>query len=406
MRDAVVVAVSRTPMGRAFKGALKDERPDDLVSQSVRHVLAKVPELSPDSFDDLVLGCGSPAGTQGFNIARVVAVRIGLDTVPGLTINRYCASSVQSVRMALHAIRAGEGDAFIVGGVESTSSYVHSDADGIPDTMHPLFDRARRRSEARKRPGSAPWVDPREDGELPDVYIEMGQTAENVAQLHDVSRQDMDEFAVRSQQLTSAAIASGFWAQDIDPYLLADGSVLDRDESARPSTDLATLARLGPAFREDGRVTAGTSCPLNDGASAAVVLSADEAARLKIPPLVRIVSTGLSALSPEVMGMGPVEATRRALAHASMKVEDIDLVEINEAFAAMVLPCQRELGIDMERLNVNGGALAIGHPFGSTGTRLLSTMANSLRFHDKEFGLITLCAAGGQGMAMIVQRAS
>ncbi|MGO4807783.1 acetyl-CoA C-acetyltransferase [Arthrobacter sp. 2MCAF15] len=405
MRKTIVAATSRTPMGKAFRGTLRDERPDDMATQCVNQLVAKVPELNPDKVDDLILGCGSPGGMQGFNIARVVAVQAGWDNVPGVTVNRYCASSLQAVRMAMHAVRSDEGDAFIVGGVESTSSYAYGEADSIPNTMNPVFDEARERSEARKQSG-APWADPRVDEALPDIYIEMGQTAENVAQIHRVSRSDMDDFALLSQRRAMAAVDSGFWQTDIDPYVLRDGTVFDNDESMRPSVTAVGLSDLKPAFREGGSVTAGTSCPLNDGASSALILSEARASELGVPALAEIVATGVSSLSPEVMGLGPIEASRRALANAGMQIADIDLVEVNEAFAAMVLPTQRELGIHIDRLNVNGGAIAIGHPFGSTGTRLLSTMLNSLRFHDKETGLITMCTAGGQGMALIVRRIS
>ena len=404
MSEAVVVSMARTPIGRAFKGSLKDERPDAMVAQVVHQALAGVPELDAVEIEDLFLGCGSPGGAQGFNMARVAAVLLGHDHLPGVTLTRYCASSLQTTRMAMHAIRAGEGEVFLSAGVESCSSYVQGEADSIPDTMNPSFDHARERSAASGRPGEKSWTDPRARGELPDVYIEMGQTAENVALAFDVSRAEMDTFANRSQQRASLAVENGFWATDIAPYTRKDGTVVTTDDSPRPNTTPEGLAELAPVFREDGRVTAGNSCPLNDGASALVVMSDRKARQLGIEPLARIVSTAVSALSPEIMGMGPVEATRKALALAGMSASDIDQVEINEAFAAQVIASQRELGIDDDRLNVNGGAIAVGHPFGSTGARITSTLINSLRFHDQQLGLETMCVAGGQGMAMVVER--
>jgi acetyl-CoA C-acetyltransferase len=289
-------------------------------------------------------------------------------------------------------------------GVETVSRFGKGSADGWPDTHNPMFAEAEQRVAKVAESGASEWHDPREDGGLPDIYIAMGQTAENVALLREVSREDMDRFGVRSQNLAEKAITDGFWAKDITPVTLPDGSVVSKDDGPRAGVTYEAVSQLKPVFRPDGRVTAGNCCPLNDGAAAVVVMSEDKARELGITPLARIVATGVSALSPEIMGLGPVEATRRALALAGMSIDDIDLVEINEAFAAQVLPSQRELGIDLDRLNVNGGAIAVGHPFGMTGARITSTLINSLRWHDKQIGLETMCVGGGQGMAMILER--
>lgn len=404
MSEAVIVAMARSPIGRARKGSLVDVRADDLLAQMVRAVLAKVPQLDPAQVDDLMVGCGGPAGEQGFNIARIVAVMSGLDTVPATTVNRYCSSSLQTTRMAFHAIKAGEGDVFLSCGVESVSRPGISVSDD-PGHRNPLFSAATARTE-RLAAGGADWADPREGGELPDAYIAMGQTAENVARLKGISRAEQDEFGVRSQNLAEKAIASGFWATDITPAALPDGTLLERDDGPRPGVTLEAVAALKPVFRPDGTVTAGNCCPLNDGAAALVIMSDEKARQLGVTPLARIVSTGVSALSPEIMGLGPVEASRQALRRAGMSMANIDLVELNEAFAAQVIPSARELGIPWDRLNVNGGAIAVGHPFGMTGARITSTLVNSLAWHDKQFGLETMCVGGGQGMAMVLERLS
>ncbi|WP_433498036.1 acetyl-CoA C-acetyltransferase [Sphaerimonospora sp. CA-214678] len=404
MPEAVIVATARSPIGRAFKGSLKDIRPDDLTVQMIKAALAKVPQLDPSDVDDLMLGCGLPGGEQGYNMARVVSVLLGLDGVPGTTVTRYCSSSLQTTRMAFHAIKAGEGDVFISAGVETVSRFVKGSSDSLPDTANPLFEGAQGRTEESAKGGTPVWHDPREDGDLPDIYIAMGQTAENVAALKGVSRQEQDEFGVRSQNLAEKAIANGFWAGDITPVTLPDGSVVSKDDGPRAGTTYEAVSQLKPVFRPDGTVTAGNCCPLNDGAAAVIVMSDTRAAELGITPLARIVSTGVTALSPEIMGLGPVEATRQALTRAGMSIGDVDLVELNEAFAAQVIPSYRELGIDIDRLNVNGGAIAVGHPFGMTGARITSTLINGLRFHDKAIGLETMCVGGGQGMAMILER--
>ncbi len=406
MPEAVIVATARSPIGRAFKGSMTSIRPDDLTVQMIRAALAKVPQLDPADLDDLMLGCGLPGGEQGYNMARVVAILLGYDKLPGTTITRYCSSSLQTTRMAFHAIKAGEGDAFISAGVECVSRLAAGSSDSWPNTQNPLFAPAVERNAQEAAGGAPTWHDPREDGQLPDVYLAMGQTAENVAQLRNVTRLEQDEFGVRSQNLAEKALADGFWQQDITPATLPDGTVVTADDGPRAGTTLEKVATLQPVFRPDGTVTAGNCCPLNDGAAAVVVMSDRKAAELGLTPIARIVATGVGALSPEIMGLGPVEASTRALARAGMTIDDIDLVEINEAFAAQVIPSYQELGIDLDKLNVNGGAIAVGHPFGMTGARITSTLLNSLRFHDKTFGLETMCVGGGQGMAMIFERLS
>jgi len=404
MTEAVIVAAARSPIGRAGKGSLKEIRPDDLTVQMVRAALAKVPQLNPAEIEDLMLGCGLPGGEQGFNMARVVAVLLGHDHLPGVTVTRYCSSSLQTTRMAMHAIRAGEGDVFVSAGVECVSRFAKGSSDSWPDTQNPAFAEAGARTTDAAEHGAESWTNPRAYDAVPDVYIPMGQTAENLALVKGITREEMDEFGVRSQNLAEKAIANGFWARDITPVTLPDGRTVDADDGPRPGVTMEGVAALKPVFRPNGRVTAGNCCPLNDGAAALVIMSDRKARDLGITPLARIVATGVSALSPEIMGLGPVEASTRALALAGMTIDDIDLVEINEAFAAQVIPSYRELGIDIDRLNVNGGAIAVGHPFGMTGARIASTLINSLQFHDKQFGLETMCVGGGQGMAMVLER--
>ena len=401
-RTPVVVDGLRTPFGR-YGGALKDVRPDDLAAHVVRAALDKIPQLDPKGIDDLMLGCGLPGGEQGFNLARVVATLLGYDHLPGCTVTRYCASSLQTTRMAFHAIKAGEGDVFISAGVEMVSRFAKGTSDHWPDTNNPLFDEAKARTEETAK-GGVDWHDPRQDDTVPDVYIAMGQTAENVARMRGLDRKELDEFGVRSQNLAEKAIADGFWEREITPVTTPDGTVVLADDGPRAGVTYEAVSQLDPVFRPDGVVTAGNCCPLNDGSAAVVIMSDTKAAELGLTPLARIVATGVSALSPEIMGLGPVEATTRALANAGMSIGDIDLVEINEAFAAQVVPSYQDLGIDIDRLNVNGGAIAVGHPFGMTGARLQNTMLNSLDWHDKTTGLITMCVGGGQGMALILER--
>jgi acetyl-CoA C-acetyltransferase len=400
MTEAVIVSTARTPIGRANKGSLIEVRPDDLTATIVKAALDKVPELDRTTIDDLILGCGQPAGESGFNIARVAAVLAGLDDVPGVTINRYCSSSLQAIRMAAHAIKAGEGDVFVAAGVEAVSRYMSGFADSGPH--NPLIAEAEART-AELSQGADSWEP--FDG-LPDIYVAMGQTAENVRLKENVSRKDMDEFAARSQQLAVANQESGYWDGEITPITTPSGTVVSKDDGPRAGTTAEKLAELKPAFRPDGEITAGNACPLNDGAAAVIVMSDTRAAELGLTPLARVVSSGVTGLNPEIMGLGPIEASRQALARAGMTIEDIDLVEINEAFAAQVLPSARHLNIPIEKLNVKGGAIALGHPFGMTGARIATTLIHALQDEDASFGLETMCVGGGQGMAMVIERLS
>ena len=407
MTEAVIVATARTPIGRAFKGSLKDVRPDDLSVGVIQAALAKVPELDPALVEDLYWGCAEPSGKHGSNMARVISVLAGFDHLPGATVNRFCASSVQTTRMAYHAIKAGEGDVFISGGVECVSQYTNWAGAGgsAGDDQNPQFDAAKARSEQMAKDNST-WTDPREEGMLPDVYLSMGQTAENVATSRGISRERQDEWGVSSQNRAEKAIADGFFEREIAPVTLADGTVVSKDDGPRAGVTLEGVSQLQPVFREQGTITAGNCCPLNDGAAAVVVMSDTKAKELGLTPLARVVSTGVSALSPEIMGLGPVEASRQALARAGMTIGDMDLYEINEAFAAQVLPSADDLGMDFDKLNVHGGAIALGHPFGSTGARITTTLINGLQARDGQFGLETMCVGGGQGMAIIYERLS
>jgi acetyl-CoA C-acetyltransferase len=405
MPEAVIVATARSPIGRAVKGSLATIRPDDLAAQMVRAVLDKVPSLDPNDIDDLMMGCGQPAGEAGYNIARVVAVELGYDSLPGTTVHRYCSSSLQTTRMAFHAIKAGEGDVFISAGVETVSRYGVGRSDGAENSKNTIFDDAQTRS-AKQAEGADEWHDPREDGLIPDVYIAMGQTAENVALLKGISREDQDHWGVRSQNRAEDAIKSGFFEREITPVTLPDGTIVTTDDGPRAGTTYEAVSQLKPVFRPNGTVTAGNACPLNDGAAAVVIMSDTKAKELGLTPLARIISTGVSGLSPEIMGLGPIEAIRKALAKAGKKISDIDLVEINEAFAVQVLGSARELGIDEDKLNVSGGAIALGHPFGMTGARITATLLNNLATYDKTFGIESMCVGGGQGMAMVVERLS
>jgi acetyl-CoA C-acetyltransferase len=379
---------------------LRECRPDDLAAEVVQQVFESVPELAQVRVEDLILGCGQPAGESGYNLARVVAVLAGITDTPGLTINRFCASSLQAIRMAAHAVRSGDSDGcYIAAGVETVSRYPNGAANTGPH--NPRFAEAEQRSQQRRSPGRPRWAPP--EG-LPDIYISMGDTAENVADIEGVTRAEMDQFAQLSQQRAVAAQNNGFFAREIVPVTTPDGGVVEADEGPRPDTTTDKLAALKPVFREDGRVTAGNACPLNDGAAAVVVMDADRAAELGIRPLARVVATAVTALQPEIMGLGPVAASQIALARAGMTIGSVDLAEINEAFAAQVIPCARHLGLDSDRLNVHGGAIALGHPYGMTGARIATTLINGLVQTDNTIGLESMCVGGGQGMAMIIER--
>ncbi len=399
MTEAVIVATARTPIGRMAKGSLKDRRPDDLAARIIEAGRDKGPQLDRTQIEDVLWGCGQPGGESGHNIARVSAVLAGLDDVPGATVNRYCSSSLMTIRMAAHAIKAGDGDVFLAGGVETASRFFFGMADG---PKNPIFEEAEARSAQRAEGGAPVWSPP---AGLPDMYLAMGQTAENVAQYKNVGRADQDEFAVRSQNLAEESLNNGFWEAEITPVETPDGLV-SKDDGIRPGTTLEKVSGLAPAFRPDGTVTAGNACPLNDGAAAVVVMSDTKAKELGITPLARIVSSAATGLNPEIMGLGPVEAVKKALGRAGMSVDDIDLFEINEAFAAQVLPSAWELGIPMEKLNTRGGSIALGHPFGMTGARIMTTLIHNLQESDKTFGVETMCVGGGQGMAMVVERLS
>ncbi|HVE73599.1 MAG TPA: acetyl-CoA C-acetyltransferase [Mycobacteriales bacterium] len=404
--DAVIVSTARSPIGRAFKGSLTEVRPDDLATTIIRAALDKVPALDPHDIDDLMLGCGLPGGEQGYNMGRVVAIQLGYDFLPGTTITRYCSSSLQTTRMAFHAIRSGEGEAYISAGVEMVSRYVKGNSDSLPDTMNPFFASAQERTSKLAEGGADSWTDPRESGEVPDIYLSMGQTAENLARIKGVSRAEMDEFAARSQNLAEKAIADGFWEREITPITTPDGTLVSKDDGPRAGVTVEGMAGLKPVFRPDGLITAGNACPLNDGAAAVIVMSARKADELGLTPLARIVSTSVTGLSPEIMGYGPKEAIELALQRAGKTVADIDLFEINEAFAAQVIPSYKDAGIPLDKLNVHGGAIAVGHPFGMTGARITGTLLNGLQARDGRYGVESMCVGGGMGMAMVVERLS
>ena len=397
MPEAVIVATSRTPIGRANKGLLVDARPDDMSSFILSDVMGKA-GVEASEVEDVIWGIGQPGGEGGYNIARVISAMQGLD-IPGVTVNRYCSSSLQTIRMASHAIKAGEGDCFVAGGVETVSRYMYGAADSGPHNE--LFAVAEERSKARAGGEEDPWSPP--EG-VPDVYIAMGQTAENVVEHTGISRERQDEWGVSSQNRAEAALNRGFFEQEITPYTLPDGSVVSKDDGIRAGTTLEKVSQLKPAFRPNGTVTAGNACPLNDGASAVVVMSDTKAKAMGIEPMARIVSSGVSALNPEIMGLGPIDACRQAMARAGMGIGDIDQVEINEAFAVQVLGSADELGIDPDKLNPNGGAIALGHPFGMTGSRIMTTLLNGLQDSGGTIGMESMCVGGGQGMAMIVER--
>jgi len=401
MTEAVIVATARSPIGRANKGSLVSLRPDDMSAQILQALLAKAPQVQASHINDVMWGIGQPAGEGGFNIARVISSLAGLDDVPGVTVNRYCSSSLQTIRMAFHAIKAGEGDCFIAGGVETVSRYASGASDMAPN---PIFKTPGERTKARAQGGQGAWTPP--EG-LPDMYIAMGQTAENVVELEGISREEQDRFGVRSQNLAVAHVENGFFEREISPLTLADGTVVSKDDGPRPGTTYEGVSQLKPVFRPDGTVTAGNACPLNDGAAAVLVMSDTKAKELGLTPLARIVSSGVSGLNPEIMGLGPIEAIRKALALAGKTIDEIDLVEINEAFAVQVIGSAKHLGIDLDKqINVHGGAIALGHPFGMTGARIMTTLINGLQWEDKTWGVESMCVGGGQGMAMVIERLS
>jgi acetyl-CoA C-acetyltransferase len=401
MTEAVIVATARSPIGRANKGSLTTLRPDDMSAQIITALLAKAPQVKADDINDVMWGIGQPAGEGGFNIARVISTLAGLDDVPGVTVNRYCSSSLQTIRMAFHAIKAGEGDVFIAGGVETVSRYMSGASDSAPN---PIFKEPGERTKLRAQGGQGPWTPP---VGLPDMYIAMGQTAENVVEQEGISREEQDRFGVRSQNLACEFIEKGFYEREITPLTLPDGTVVSKDDGPRPGTTYEAVSQLKPAFRPDGTVTAGNACPLNDGAAAVLVMSDTKAKELGLTPLARIVSSGVSGLNPEIMGLGPIEAIRKALKLAGKTIDEIDLVEINEAFAVQVIGSAKHLGIDLDKqMNVHGGAIALGHPFGMTGARIMTTLINGLQWEDKTWGVESMCVGGGQGMAMVIERLS
>jgi acetyl-CoA C-acetyltransferase len=387
MPEAVIVATARSPIGRAYKGPLVDVRADDLAGFAIDALMKKVPDVDRSSVDDVMLGCGLTHHEQGFNLARPSSLLGGMpDSVPATTVNRFCASSLQTIRMAFHAIQRGEGNMYVAAGSESVSRTYGKAMDS--EDLNPRF------------------TDPTRDDYINSVYIPMGNTAENVAKRYGITRERQDEFAKRSQDRAVAAQKNGFFEWEITPIELPDGRTARDDDGPRPNTTLERLGELPPVFDPEGTVTAGNSCPLNDGSAAVLVMSAEQADELGLDPLVRIVASSVAGLEPEYMGMGPVFAVRKVLEQAGMSLDDIDVIELNEAFAAQVLACVDELGIDVDKLNPHGGAIALGHPFGMTGARIMGTLLNDLRTLDGTHGLETMCVGGGQGMAMIVERLS
>ncbi len=405
MPEAVIVDAVRTPIGRAFKGSLTQVRPDDLGAHAVDALLDRNPDVRPADVEDLICGCGLPQGEQSYNVARIIGLLSRLpDTTTGTTVHRYCASSLQAIRIAAHAIKAGEGDTYIAAGVEHVSRVGPWSEDGLPQLMGAIIQNAP--EEAKSQIPEPEFKNEQLDSDDParGAYIAMGQTAENVAERYDVKREDMDEYANRSQHRAVEARDSGFFDREIVPVDLPDGSTVDKDDGPRAGSTVEKLAELPPAFRENGRVTAGNSCPLNDGAAATLLMSEERARELGLEPRARVVASATSGLEPEIMGVAPIGAIKKVLERAGMTIEDVDIVELNEAFAAQVLPIADECGIDMDKLNPHGGAIALGHPFGMTGARIMTTLLNGLESADKQVGLETMCVAGGQGMAMIVER--
>lgn len=387
MPEAVIVATARSPIGRAYKGSLVDVRADDLAGFAINAVMEKVPEVDRAEVNDVMVGCGLTHHEAGYNMARPAALLAGMpDSVPATTVNRFCASSLQTIRMAFHAIKLGEGDIYVAAGTESVSRTYGKALDS--DDLNPRF------------------TEPSRDDFINNVYIPMGNTAENVAEKYGITRERMDEFAKRSQDRAVESQKNGFFDWEITPIEIPDGRTIMADDGPRPNTTLEKLATLQPVFKPGGLVTAGNSCPLNDGSAAVLVMSEERASELGLRPLARILASSVVALAPEFMGMGPVGAVRKVLDQAGMSLDDIDVIEINEAFAAQVLASADELGIDMDKLNPHGGAIALGHPFGMTGARIMGTLLNDLHTLDATYGLETMCVGGGQGMAMIVERLS
>jgi acetyl-CoA C-acetyltransferase len=385
MPEAVIVGTARSPIGRAYKGSLIDVRADDLAGFAIDALMSKVPEVDRASVDDVMVGCALTHHEQGFNVARPASLLGGMpESVPATTVNRFCASSLQTIRMAFHAIERGEGDTYVAGGVDSVTRTYGKGFDS--EDLNPRF------------------TDESRDDFIDQVYIPMGNTAENVAERYGITRERMDEFAKRSQDLAVEAQKNGFFDREITPIEVPDGRTISFDDGPRPNTTIEKLAELPPVFKPDGTVTAGNSCPLNDGSAAVLVMSDSRTAELDLQPLARIIASSVVGLEPEYMGMGPVSAVRAVLDQAGMELSDIDVFEMNEAFAAQVLASVDQLGIDMDRLNPHGGAIALGHPFGMTGARIMGTLINDLRTLDKTVGLETMCVGGGQGMAMIVER--
>ncbi|MBA2517707.1 MAG: acetyl-CoA C-acyltransferase [Solirubrobacterales bacterium] len=380
MPEAVIVDAIRTPIGRAGKGSLREVRADDLASLPLAALVERNPGLDFSTVDDIYMGCGFQAGEQGYNIGRNAALLAGIDHhVPAASVNRFCASSVQTMRMAFHAIVAGEGDTYIAAGVEAVSR-----AAGGEFEFHPKLNGSE----------GAPY----------NVYIPMGLTAENVAERCDVSREAQDEWAALSQQRAVAAVEDGHFDSEIVPVKTPDGTVVTKDDGPRAGTTVEKLASLKPVFKEDGTVTAGNACPLNDGAAAVLIMSAERARELGLKPRARIIATSAAAIRPEIMGLGPIPAVKKVLEQAGMTLDDVDVIELNEAFAAQVVPCRDEWGVDPEKLNPFGGAIALGHPFGMTGARIMTTLLNDLETLDATIGLETMCVAGGQGQAILVER--
>ena len=387
MPTAVIVATARSPIGRAYKGSLVDVRADDLAGFAIGAVMNKVPVVDRASVEDVMLGCGLTHHEQGFNLARPASLLGDMpDSVPATTVNRFCASSLQTIRMAYHAIERGEGHTYVAAGSESVSRTYGKAMDS--DDLNPRFTDATR------------------DDFINSVYIPMGNTAENVAKKYGITRERQDEFGKRSQDRAVEAQKNGFFDREITPIDLPDGRSARDDDGPRPNTTIEKLAELPPVFDPEGTVTAGNSCPLNDGSAAVLVMSEDRATELGLTPLARIVASSVAGLEPEYMGMGPVFAVRKVLDQVGMTLADVDVIELNEAFAAQVLACVDQLGIDINRLNPHGGAIALGHPFGMTGARIMGTLLNDLITLDKTIGLETMCVGGGQGMAMIVERLS